>query len=64
MAGGVVVTANHVAPPHLLDVPFQLYTERTVVPEPADPAVDLARLKDEPAPFAQGNDLLHRLLRV
>jgi len=56
----IVMAAHHVAPPRLFDVSLQLDAQGAVVPEAADPAVDLARLKDEPAPFAQRNDLFHR----
>jgi len=50
---GIVVPAHQVAPPGLLDVPFQFYAQRTIVPETADAAVNLARLEDETALFAE-----------
>src|SRR5262245_23767825 len=52
-SGGRV--ADHVVPPGVLDVLLQLDAERSVVPEPVDAAVDFARLKDEPAPPAEGD---------
>jgi len=56
---GVVVRSDHIVPPGVLQISLHLHAKRTVVPEPADSAVDLTRLKYEPAPLAQGNDLLH-----
>src|SRR5262249_36521425 len=51
--------ADHVVPPGLLDVVFQLDAERAVVPEAVDAAVDFARLKDEPLAPAQGDQFFH-----
>ncbi len=53
---------DHVAPPGVLDVALELDAERTVVPAARQPAVDLARLEDEPAPLGEVHDLLHRRL--
>jgi hypothetical protein len=58
-AGAGRRVADHVLPPGVLDVALQLGAQRAVVPETADPAVDFARLEDEAAPLAQGDDLLH-----
>src|SRR5262249_28329130 len=57
--GEVVVPGDHVAPPRLLDVALQLDSERAVVPEAVEPPVDFARLKEEPAPLAQRDQLVH-----
>ena len=51
--------AHHVLPPGVLDVLLQLDAERAVVPEAVDAAVDLARLEDEAAPAAQGDEFFH-----
>src|SRR5262245_51751045 len=51
--------ADHVVPPGVLNVLFQLDAERAVVPEAVDAAVDFARLKDEAAAFAQGDEFVH-----
>src|SRR5437870_487868 len=51
--------ADHVVPPGVLDVLFQFDAERAVVPEAVDAAVDFARLEDEAAPFAQGDEFVH-----
>src|SRR5262249_43318726 len=51
--------AHHVVPPDVLYVLLQLDPQRPVIPEAVDAAVDLARLEDEPATTAQGNELLH-----
>ena len=48
-----------VAPPDALDVALQLHSERTVVPAGARAAIDLARLKNKPAPLAQRHDRVH-----
>src|SRR5713226_761310 len=51
--------ADVVSPPHALDVVLQLDAERPVVPARPRPAVDLARLEDEPAPLAERDDDVH-----
>src|SRR5438552_17321800 len=55
----VVALLDEVAPPDALDVGFQPDAERAVVPARAGAAIDLARLEDEAAPLAQGNDDVH-----
>src|SRR6267143_4822557 len=55
----LVALMHEVAPPDALDVVLELDAERAVVPARAGAAVDLARLEDEPAPLAQGNDHVH-----
>src|SRR5262249_5073374 len=49
----------HVAPPGVLDVALELDAQRAEVPAAGKTAVDLARLKGEPAPFGQVHDLVH-----
>src|SRR5947208_3530850 len=58
-ADHVVARADVVDPPGVLDVPLELDAERAVVPEAVDPAVNLARPEDEPAPLAKRDELLH-----
>ena len=53
------MAGDHVAPPGFLDVALQLDAERAVVPEAVEAAVDFARLKEEAAPFAQRDELVH-----
>ena len=57
----LVVRGNHVGPPRLPHVAFQLDTERPVVPEAVQPAVDFRRLKDKPAPLGESHDLVHTI---
>ena len=51
--------ADHILPPGVLDVLFQFHTERTVIPEAIDPAVNARRLKDEPGVGAEFGELRH-----
>src|SRR5690606_16587969 len=51
----------HVLPPRVAQVLLQLRPEGAVIPEPVDPAVDLARLVDEPPALAERHDRIHRL---
>src|SRR5262249_22887980 len=60
------IDANHVgtgldevAPPDALDVVLQLHAQRTIVPDRAGAAVDLARLKDEAASLRERNQHVH-----
>jgi hypothetical protein len=48
----VVVSDDHVTPPGILDISLQLHAQRAIIPEAADAAVDLARLKNEAPPLA------------
>jgi hypothetical protein len=57
----VIPFSDHDAPPVVLQVALQLDSERTVVPTAIQPAVDLARLKDESSPLAQADDSFHPL---
>src|SRR6185312_7060695 len=60
-ADDVITTADHVVPPAIADVFAKLDSERTVVPEAVDAAVDFGRLKNKSTSFAQGNDLVHQV---
>src|ERR1039457_3497688 len=51
---------HHRAPPCFLDVALELGAERPVIVGGTEAAVDIAGGEDEPAPFAQVHDLLHR----
>jgi hypothetical protein len=55
----VVAHPDVVAPPGVLDIPLELNAQRTVVPEPVDPTVNLARRKNQAAALAQGDQLVH-----
>ena len=58
-AGDVVALAGHGVPPKLLDVALEFRAERAVIPKAVDAAVNLRRLKNEPAPLAQRHDFFH-----
>ena len=47
-------------PPSFLDVIFQLYAQRTVVPRVCESAVDFATGENESSVFAKGNEFFHR----
>ena len=53
------MAGDHVAPPGLADVPFQLHAHRPVVPKALQAAVNLARLEEKSAPLAQCDQLVH-----
>ena len=55
----VVAGLDHRAPPAVLDVALELDAERAVVPDRAEPAIDLGGLEDEAAPLGEGNQLVH-----
>ncbi len=55
----VFTLAGHGAPPGVAQVALELGSERTVVPEAADTAVDLARLVDEASALAETDELFH-----
>ncbi len=57
----VVAVAHRHLPPILLEIIFELDPKRSVIPHPVEPAINLARLENEPAPFAQTDDFLHPL---
>ena len=50
---------NHIPPPSVFDVPFQLDAKRAVVPKPIQTAIDFTRLKEESASLAKRYDFLH-----
>ena len=52
--------AHDIVPPCVFDVALQFRARWAVVPEAVDPAVNLRRLKNEPAPLAQRDDFVHR----
>ena len=54
-----VMVGDHVVPPRLAHIPFQLDSERSVVPESARPAIDFRRRENEPSSFAQRDDRVH-----
>jgi len=59
-ADHVFALLRHVAPPKFFHVALEFGAERAVVPESVDAAVNLRRLKNEPAPFAQRHDFFHQ----
>jgi hypothetical protein len=54
----IVAQLDRLTPPRVLHVALEDRTERTVVEETADPAVDLTGLEDEPATLRERGDLL------
>ena len=56
----VVAVVDDGLPPGVLDVALEFRAERAVVPLTVDAAVNLRRLEDKPAPFAQRDDLFHQ----
>jgi hypothetical protein len=48
-----------VTPPQTLDVVFEFNSERPIIPRRSEPAVNLARLKNKPAPLTQRHDFVH-----
>src|SRR5438477_3565454 len=57
----IVAVAHCHLPPILLEIIFKLDPKRAVIPHPVEPAINLARLENEPAPLAQTDDFLHSL---
>ena len=53
-------TLHHVPPPAVTEVVLELRTERTVVPEAVEAAVDLGCRVDESAALAERDELLHQ----
>ena len=53
------VFLNEFFPPSALDIVFEFYAERTVVPGVGETAVDFAARKDETSAFAQSYELIH-----
>src|SRR5205085_12179100 len=57
----VVALAHHHLPPILFKIILEFGPEWSVIPHPVESAINLARLENEPAPFAQADNLLHPL---
>jgi len=61
-AHDVVALPGHRSPPGVTEVALQFSPQRAVVPEAADPAVDLGRLEDDTTSLAEADDLLHTVI--
>src|SRR5439155_4037889 len=59
-ADHVFALLRHAAPPKFFHVALQFRAERTVIPEPVDASVNLRRLENESASFAQRHDFFHQ----
>src|SRR5882724_12863323 len=57
----VVALPHHHLPPILFKIIFEFDSKWPVIPHPVESAINLARLENEPAPFAQADNLLHPL---
>src|SRR5437773_5562511 len=57
----VVALPHHHLPPILFKIILEFGPEWSVIPHPVESAINLARLEDEPAPFAHADNLLHPL---
>src|SRR5436853_6111155 len=57
----VVAELGHAAPPAFFDVALEFRAQWTVIPKTIKAAINFRGLKNETAPFAQGNDFLHQL---
>ena len=55
----VIAFLHGFAPPEILEVAFQLSSQRAVIPATIEAAVEFASLEDEAAAFAQRYDFLH-----
>jgi hypothetical protein len=53
--------SDHVAPPAVADVAFELHAERAVVEETVEPAVDFGRLVDEAAALRERHEGFHEI---
>ena len=60
-ADDIVAFPHHAAPPEILQVPFQLSSERSVIPTAVQAAVDFARLEDKSPALAEADDLFHAI---
>src|SRR5581483_3645448 len=60
----VVAQSRHGAPPAFLDVALEFGSQRTVIPETIQAAVNFRRLENEPAPLRERDDLLHQFARL
>src|ERR1700759_973668 len=52
-ADDIIAFAHHDAPPIVFQIALQLDSERAVIPDTVKAAIDLARLENETAPFAE-----------
>ena len=57
----VIAFFDHEFPPGLFHGTFEHNSIRTVIPETVITAVNFRTLENEPAPFAQGNELFHQI---
>ena len=57
----VVAAMHHIFPPRLLDIVFQLDAKRTVIEKSVVAAVNIGRLEDKAAAFAQVDDVVHQI---
>ena len=55
LLGQLIVPTDHIVPPGPLDIAFEFHPQRAIVPKTIEPAVDLARLKQESAPATERN---------
>ncbi len=55
-----VVAERHFAPPRFLHIAQQFHAQRAVIPATVESAVNIGRLKDEPAAFREGDDRIER----
>ena len=55
----IIPALDHIFPPGVFDIAFQLDAQRSEVPATGQTAVDFAALKDKPPPAAEGNNFLH-----
>ena len=50
---------DHILPPAVAQVVFQLDSQRAVIPESVDSAIDFRGCEDKTATFAEGNNVFH-----
>ena len=55
----LVVGGDQVLPPGIFDVTLEFDTQRAVLPEAIDAAVDFTRLKQKASPFAERDEFFH-----
>ena len=58
-ADDVVAVLHHRAPPRVLHVALEQHPERPVIPGGTEPAVDLGRREDQPAPLGEIDHAVH-----
>ena len=57
----IIAFFDHIFPPGLFHCTFEHNAIGTVIPETVITAIDFGALENEPAPFAQGNELFHQI---